>query len=151
MPGKERRRRVRGESMALDTLHIVIGAAVVVMAVISFINPSDADLVFDVRFLPNPYYVEELRFHTGMEEPVRDYVMQGGTAAEFLEKLTDLLRFLIPRYEQEGKNQLVIAVGCTGGKHRSVAIAHEVFKRLKEAERYEVRMEHRDADVDGVR
>ena len=113
--------------------------------------PSDADLVFDVRFLPNPYYVEELRFHTGMEEPVRDYVMQGGTAAEFLEKLTDLLRFLIPRYEQEGKNQLVIAVGCTGGKHRSVAIAHEVFKRLKEAERYEVRMEHRDADVDGVR
>ena len=113
--------------------------------------PSDADLVFDVRFLPNPYYVEELRFHTGMEEPVRDYVMQGGTAAEFLEKLMDLLRFLIPRYEQEGKNQLVIAVGCTGGKHRSVAIAHEVFKRLKEAERYEVRMEHRDADVDGVR
>lgn len=113
--------------------------------------PSDADLVFDVRFLPNPYYVEELRFHTGMEEPVRDYVMQGGTAAEFLEKLTDLLRFLIPRYEQEGKNQLVIAVGCTGGKHRSVAIAHEVFKRLKEAERYEVHMEHRDADVDGVR
>ena len=106
---------------------------------------------FDVRFLPNPYYVEELRFHTGMEEPVRDYVMQGGTAAEFLEKLMDLLRFLIPRYEQEGKNQLVIAVGCTGGKHRSVAIAHEVFKRLKEAERYEVRMEHRDADVDGVR
>lgn len=113
--------------------------------------PSDADLVFDVRFLPNPYYVEELRFHTGMEEPVRDYVMQGGTAAEFLEKLMDLLRFLIPRYEQEGKNQLVIAMGCTGGKHRSVAIAHEVFKRLKEAERYEVRMEHRDADVDGVR
>ena len=113
--------------------------------------PSDSDIVMDVRFLPNPYYVEELRFHTGMEEPVRDYVMQGGTAAEFLEKLMDLLHFLIPRYEQEGKNQLVIAVGCTGGKHRSVAIAHEVFKRLKEAERYEVRMEHRDADVDGVR
>ena len=104
---------------------------------------------FEILFLESSDQV--LRFHTGMEEPVRDYVMQGGTAAEFLEKLTDLLRFLIPRYEQEGKNQLVIAVGCTGGKHRSVAIAHEVFKRLKEAERYEVRMEHRDADVDGVR
>ena len=113
--------------------------------------PLEADLVLDVRFLPNPFYKAELRQHNGLEEPVRDYVMQGGTAAEFLEKLMDLLRFLIPRYEQEGKNQLVIAVGCTGGKHRSVAIAHEVFKRLKEAERYEVRMEHRDADVDGVR
>ena len=113
--------------------------------------PEDADLVFDVRFLPNPYYDEHLRPLTGQVQAVRDYVMQGGTAAEFLEKLMDLLRFLIPRYEQEGKNQLVIAVGCTGGKHRSVAIAHEVFKRLKEAERYEVRMEHRDADVDGVR
>ena len=83
---------------------------------------------------------------------MRDYVMQGGTAAEFLEKLMDLLRFLIPRYEQEGKNQLVIAVGCTGGKHRSVAIAHEVFKRLKEAERVRgATWRHRDADVDGVR
>lgn len=113
--------------------------------------PSDADLVFDVRFLPNPYYVEELRFHTGAEKEVRDYVMQGGTGAEFLEKLTDLLEFLIPRYEKEGKNQLVIAIGCTGGKHRSVAIACQVFDRLSQDERYAVRLEHRDAKVDGGR
>ena len=107
--------------------------------------PSDADLVFDVRFLPNPYYVQELRFHTGEEQPVKDYVMQGGTADVFLEKLSDMLEFLIPNYEKEGKNQLVIAIGCTGGRHRSVAIAGEVFKKIKEQGRYEVRLEHRDA------
>ena len=111
--------------------------------------PVDADLVFDVRFLPNPYYIEELRFHTGSEKAVQDYVMQGGTGEEFLKKLMDLLDFLIPRYEQEGKNQLVIAVGCTGGRHRSVTIAGEVFKRLTESGRYEVRLEHRDAGKDG--
>lgn len=107
--------------------------------------PSDADLVFDVRFLPNPYYVQELRFHTGEEQPVKDYVMQGGTADAFLEKLSDMLEFLIPNYEKEGKNQLVIAIGCTGGRHRSVTIAEEVFKKIKEQGRYEVRLEHRDA------
>jgi len=112
--------------------------------------PSDADLVFDVRFLPNPYYVEELRFHTGAEKPVQDFVMQGQTGTEFLKKLLDLLEFLIPKYEQEGKNQLVIAIGCTGGKHRSVTIAGEVYKRLKQAHRYEVCLEHRDTKIDGV-
>ena len=71
--------------------------------------PADADLVFDVRFLPNPYYVEELRFHTGTEKAVQDYVMQGGTGEEFLKKLNDLLEFVIPKYEQEGKTQLVIS------------------------------------------
>lgn len=113
--------------------------------------PADADLVFDVRFLPNPYYVDELRFRTGNEKPVQDYVMQGGTGKEFLEKLMDLLEFLIPRYEQEGKNQLVVAIGCTGGKHRSVAIAGEVFKRLMQSGRHEIRLEHRDAGKDGGR
>lgn len=113
--------------------------------------PADADLVFDVRFLPNPYYVEELRFHTGAESCVQEYVMQGGTAAEFLKKLTDMLDFLVPNYEKEGKNQLVIAIGCTGGKHRSVTIACEVFERLKQAGRYEVHLEHRDAGIDGRR
>lgn len=108
--------------------------------------PADADLVFDVRFLPNPYYVEELRFHTGMEKEVQDYVMQGGTGAEFLEKLMGLLEFLMPRYEQEGKNQLVIAVGCTGGRHRSVTIACEISERLNRNACYEVRLEHRDAE-----
>ena len=111
--------------------------------------PREADLVFDVRFLPNPYYVEELRFHTGTEQAVQDYVMQGGTGEEFLKKLNDLLEFVIPKYEQEGKTQLVIAIGCTGGRHRSVTIAGEVFKRLTESGRYEIRLEHRDAGKDG--
>lgn len=106
--------------------------------------PSDADLVFDVRFLPNPYYIEELRFHTGAERPVQEFVMQGGTGAVFLEKLSDMLDFLIPNYEKEGKNQLVIAIGCTGGKHRSVTIASEVYNRIKKQSRYEVHLEHRD-------
>lgn len=113
--------------------------------------PADADLVFDVRFLPNPYYVEELRPLTGADRAVQEYVMQEGTGAEFLKKLTDLLEFLIPNYEKEGKNQLVIAIGCTGGKHRSVTIAGEVYQSLTREERYEVRLEHRDAKVDGVR
>ena len=85
--------------------------------------PADADLVFDVRFLPNPYYVEELRQHTGEEAMVQAYVRQGGTADRFMEKLCDMLEFLIPNYVLEGKNQLVVAVGCTGGKHRSVTVA----------------------------
>ena len=94
--------------------------------------PSDADLVFDVRFLPNPYYIEELRYHTGDEPQVQEYVMQGGTGAAFLEKLTDMLEFLIPNYEKEGKNQLVIAIGCTGGKHRSVTVARLLNTHLIE-------------------
>lgn len=113
--------------------------------------PTDADLVFDVRFLPNPYYVEELRHHTGDEKAVQDFVMQGGTGKEFLEKLTDMLDFLIPRYVLEGKNQLVIAIGCTGGRHRSVTIANEVYRRLNAGGRYSVSLEHRDAGKDGGR
>ena len=107
--------------------------------------PTDADLVFDVRFLPNPFYIEDLRFRTGVEPEVQEYVMQGGTGAEFLEKLNGMLEFLIPNYEKEGKNQLVIAIGCTGGKHRSVTIACEVYERIKAQDRYEVHLEHRDA------
>ena len=110
--------------------------------------PSDADLVFDVRFLPNPYYVEELRFHTGMEEPVRDYVMQGGTADAFLKKLYDMIDFLLPNYINEGKNQLVIAVGCTGGKHRSVTIARALYEHLEAVGEYGIRIDHRDIEKD---
>ena len=110
---------------------------------------TESDLVFDVRCLPNPYYIPELRHHTGCDACVRDYVMQGGTGEEFLKKLNDLLEFVIPKYEQEGKTQLVIAIGCTGGRHRSVTIAGEVFKRLTESGRYEIRLEHRDAGKDG--
>ena len=108
--------------------------------------PQDGDLVFDVRFLPNPYYVEELRPLTGEDERIQTYVKQGGTAEEFLAKLYDLVDFLIPNYISEGKNQLVIAVGCTGGKHRSVTIARELYAHLKERDAYGIRLEHRDIE-----
>ena len=113
--------------------------------------PSDADLVFDVRFLPNPYYAEELRPKTGEEKEVRDYVMQHGTAALFLDKLNDMLEFLIPNYVLEGKNQLVNAIGCTGGKHRSVTIARSVYDRFKSREEFGIKIEHRDIDKDNIR
>lgn len=113
--------------------------------------PSDADLVFDVRFLPNPFYVEDLKARTGEEKDVQDYVMQGGTAEEFLKKLTDLLEFLIPNYVLEGKNQLVIAIGCTGGRHRSVTIADALYSHLKGHEELGLKIEHRDMDNDSKR
>lgn len=112
--------------------------------------PSDADLVFDVRFLPNPFYVEELRYRTGEEKVVRDYVMQHGTADLFLDKLYDMLEFLLPNYVLEGKNQLVIGVGCTGGKHRSVTIAKAVYERFKSREEFGIKIEHRDIDKDNI-
>ena len=93
--------------------------------------PIDADLVFDVRFLPNPYYVQELRPRTGLDDGVRDYVFSGGAAGEFLEKLQDLVGFLLPKYVEEGKTALVVAVGCTGGHHRSVAIAHALAAYIR--------------------
>lgn len=113
--------------------------------------PADADLVFDVRFLPNPYYVDGLRPLSGRDEPVREYVMGFAAAGIFMEKLTDMIRFLIPNYIEEGKNQLVIAVGCTGGRHRSVTLAGELYRRLESSEEYGVRIEHRDIDRDAVR
>lgn len=113
--------------------------------------PADADLVFDVRFLPNPYYVEELRQHTGEEAPVQEFVKRGGTAEIFLEKVYDMLGFLIPNYVAEGKNQLVIAIGCTGGKHRSVTIAREIYNRLLANEELGVKLEHRDIEKDSKR
>lgn len=113
--------------------------------------PSDADLVFDVRFLPNPYYVEELRPQSGNDKPVQDYVMKDPMAGEFLNKLCDMMNFLIPGYIVEGKNQLVVAVGCTGGKHRSVTIANALYDNLKEQEKYGVKIEHRDMEKDTKR
>ncbi len=106
--------------------------------------PADADLVFDVRFLPNPYYVSELRHLTGEDEKIRHFVMDNDVAKEFLERLSGMVEFLIPQYISEGKTQLVIAVGCTGGKHRSVTIANELFDRLPKDEGYGLRIEHRD-------
>ena len=110
--------------------------------------PEDADLVFDVRFLPNPYYDEHLRPLTGQVQAVRDYVMQGGTADAFLKKLYEMIDFLLPNYINEGKNQLVIAVGCTGGKHRSVTIARALYEHLEAAGEYGIRIDHRDIDKD---
>ncbi len=106
--------------------------------------PADADLVFDVRFLPNPYYVEELRPLTGNDRAVQDYVMNCVQAEEFLKKLTDMIIFLIPNYVLEGKNRLVIGIGCTGGRHRSVTIANKLFEQIKARPEYNVKIEHRD-------
>ena len=96
--------------------------------------PSDADIVFDVRFLPNPYYVEELRPLTGNDKKIQDYVMKAPEAEEFLERVDGLIQFLLPNYVKEGKSSLVIAVGCTGGKHRSVTLANAIAKRDIEKE-----------------
>ena len=105
--------------------------------------PMEADLVFDARFLPNPYYVQELRPLTGLDTGVRDYVFAAPAAEEFLRRLGDLIGWLLPRYEEEGKTALVIAVGCTGGHHRSVAIAHALAGEIKSLG-YPVSESHRD-------
>ena len=110
--------------------------------------PADADLVFDVRFLPNPFYVEGLRFKTGEDAEIQEYVMQGGIGSAFLEKLYDLLDFLIPNYVLEGKNQLVIGIGCTGGKHRSVTIARALYEHLAQKKELGIKLEHRDIEND---
>ena len=105
--------------------------------------PSDADLVFDVRFLPNPFYVDELRHKTGEDPEVQAYVCQGGEADVFQEKVMDLLAYLIPKYSQEGKRQLMICVGCTGGKHRSVTMANRLADAFANSS-WPVSVLHRD-------
>lgn len=112
--------------------------------------PQDADLVFDVRFLPNPYYIDTLREKTGNEAEVQDYVMQNDKGRIFLDKLKGMMEFLIPNYILEGKNQLVIAIGCTGGKHRSVTLANALYQLLDQEESYGVRIEHRDIGKDSI-
>jgi len=112
--------------------------------------PGESDLVFDVRFLPNPYYKEEMRELSGNDTAVRDYVMGFEAAQEFLQKLKGMMMFLIPNYILEGKNQLVISIGCTGGKHRSVTLANELFKALQDAGDFGVRIEHRDIHKDSI-
>lgn len=109
--------------------------------------PLDADMVFDVRFLPNPYYIESLKKYSGMDEGVRNYVMQWPEAVEFMNKLTDMVEFLIPNFIKEGKSQLVIAVGCTGGRHRSVTMANMLSQKMKE-NKHRVMTEHRDIEED---
>ena len=111
--------------------------------------PSDADLVMDVRFLPNPFYIDDLKHKTGNDREVQEYVMGFPEAEEFMTKLTDLLQFLIPNYVKEGKYRLVIAIGCTGGKHRSVTLANELYRRMKDRGKYGIKLYHRDIDQRG--
>jgi UPF0042 nucleotide-binding protein len=107
--------------------------------------PHDADLVFDVRFLPNPYYIDELKNLTGNDKPVSDYVLSFPQTTEFRKMLSSMIRFLIPYYVDEGKNQLVIAIGCTGGQHRSVTIANCLYEDLKDHGDYALKIYHRDS------
>ncbi|MDD4112555.1 MAG: RNase adapter RapZ [Herbinix sp.] len=109
--------------------------------------PADSDLVFDVRFLRNPYYISELKDKTGMDSSVSSFVMDSDAAGQFLDKLEDMLTFLIPHYISEGKNQLVISIGCTGGRHRSVTLTNELAKRLAGLS-YGIKTEHRDIEKD---
>ncbi|MBO5337419.1 MAG: RNase adapter RapZ [Lachnospiraceae bacterium] len=111
--------------------------------------PVDADLVFDVRFLPNPFYIDELKVKTGNDKEVQDYVMSFREAEDFMSKLTDMIQFLIPNYIKEGKYSLVIAIGCTGGKHRSVTLANELYKRMKNQGNYGLKLYHRDVAHQG--
>lgn len=110
--------------------------------------PIDADLIYDVRFLPNPHYVDQLRPQTGQNPDVYDYVMKWPETQQFLTKLVDMLQFLIPLYRKEGKSQVVIGIGCTGGKHRSVAISEYLGRTLGASDTERVRVTHRDADRD---
>ncbi|MEE8814937.1 MAG: RNase adapter RapZ [Lachnospiraceae bacterium] len=110
--------------------------------------PADADLVFDVRFLPNPYYVEELKHLSGNDKPVQDFVKSFPQMGQFMDKLVDMISFLIPYYVKEGKNQLVIAIGCTGGRHRSVTLANELYQRLLGHGDYGIQLYHRDINND---
>jgi RNase adapter protein RapZ len=109
--------------------------------------PIDCDLVFDVRFIPNPYYIQSMRKLTGKHETVKEFVLNSVETIEFLKKIGDMLEFLIPNYIKEGKSQLVIGIGCTGGKHRSVAIGDEIFKTLKDKQ-HRVVIDHREIDKD---
>ena len=104
----------------------------------------------DVRFLPNPYYVKELRQHTGNDPDVSEFVMNSEVSREFVRQYTSLLEFLIPHYVAEGKNQLVVSIGCTGGMHRSVTLANEIADRLRRNGDYGVRVWHRDIEKDPV-
>ncbi len=106
--------------------------------------PADADLVFDVRFLPNPFYIDELKHKTGNDKEVQDYVMSFPESETFMGKLVDMIQFLIPNYIKEGKYRLVIAIGCTGGKHRSVTLTNELYKRMKNHGNYGIKIYHRD-------
>lgn len=109
--------------------------------------PRQADLVLDVRFLPNPFYIEGLGCHTGLDDDVREFVMEHPVTVEFMDKARDMLDFLLPNYQEEGKQRLMIAIGCTGGAHRSVAIAEAIGQHLR-SKGYQVSTNHRDLELE---
>lgn len=109
--------------------------------------PMDSDLVFDVRFLPNPFYIPELKPFSGNDEPVKKYVLEKDETKEFMSKIEDMLKFLIPNYVKEGKRQLIVSIGCTGGRHRSVAIANAIYETLNN-DGFKATIEHRDVNED---
>lgn len=111
--------------------------------------PIDSDIMYDVRFLPNPHYIDELRPYTGMDKEIQDYVWQWNESKEFYNKFYELLDFSMPHFEKEGKSQIVISIGCTGGQHRSVAMVERLAKDLEERFDYKIQVMHRDASIEG--
>ncbi len=141
------RRRIAEEMLGRDEG----GKLALTVTTFGFKNgpPHDADLTLDVRFLPNPHYVDELRPLTGLDAAVREYVESGTLAGEFYGRLLPLLEFLLPAYVAEGKSHLTIAVGCTGGRHRSITVADRIRRDLEGRDDVVVRLKHRDAELDG--
>lgn len=137
--------RLRGELVRL--FGGLTGAGELMVSLVSFGFkhglPLEADLVFDVRFMPNPFYIDALRAKTGLDAEVRDYVLSFRETEQFLEKLRELLRFVLPLYREEGKTVLVVAIGCTGGHHRSVAVTHALAEYISSLG-YQVTENHRD-------
>ncbi len=146
LSGGELRRRIAEEMLGAD------GGARLALTLLTFGfkngPPRDADLTLDVRFLPNPHYVDDLRPLTGLDESVREYVESGTQAGEFYGRLLPLLEFLVPAYVTEGKSHLTIAIGCTGGRHRSVTVADRIRRDLSQRDDVLVRVKHRDVELD---
>jgi len=145
LTGAELRRQITEELLGQEET----GKLALTLLTFGFKNgpPRDADLTLDVRFLPNPHYVDELRPKTGMDAEVREYVEQGTQAGEFYGRLLPLLEFLVPAYVAEGKSHLTIAVGCTGGRHRSITVADRIRRDLAGREDVIVRVKHRDVEL----
>ena len=146
LTGAELRRRITEELLGEEET----GKLALTLLTFGFKNgpPRDADLTLDVRFLPNPHYDEDLRPMTGMDPEVQAYVEQGTQAGEFYGRLLPLLEFLVPAYVAEGKSHLTIAIGCTGGRHRSITVADRIRRDLASREDVIVRVKHRDVELD---
>ena len=147
LTGGALRRRIAIELIGRDTRENQLALTILTFG---FKNgpPLDADLTLDVRFLPNPHYVDELRPLTGLDEPVRQYVESGTQAGEFYGRLMPLLDFLLPAYVAEGKQHLTVAVGCTGGRHRSVTVADRIARQLSRRDDVKLRVVHRDVELE---